>query len=147
MFIPVAASGPSRSQHAKAPPAEYADRAVETGVPARARKSPRQRDQIHTARRSHRHHWEEHVREVVIIFRDSGIGIAVQEIPHIWERLYRSDKSRAERGLGLGLSLVKAIVQAHGGRMEVDSQLGWGSTFRLTLPGAGAPELKLTPAM
>jgi len=82
---------------------------------------------------------EEHVKEVVIIFRDTGIGIAAEETPHIWERLYRSDKSRAERGLGLGLSLVKAIVQAHGGRIEVDSQLGRGSTFRLTLPGAGGP--------
>jgi signal transduction histidine kinase len=90
---------------------------------------------------------EENVKEVVIVLRDTGIGIAAEEIPHIWERLYRSDKSRAERGLGLGLSLVKAIVQAHGGQMEVDGQLGQGSTFRLTLPGAGAPELKMTSAM
>jgi signal transduction histidine kinase len=81
---------------------------------------------------------QERVKEVSILVRDSGIGIAAEEIPHIWERLYRSDKSRAERGLGLGLSLVKAIVQAHGGRMEVDSQLGGGSTFRLTLPGSNA---------
>jgi signal transduction histidine kinase len=81
---------------------------------------------------------QERVKEVSILVRDSGSGIAAEEIPHIWERLYRSDKSRAERGLGLGLSLVKAIVQAHGGRMEVDSQLGVGSTFRLTLPGSNA---------
>jgi signal transduction histidine kinase len=76
----------------------------------------------------------EHLKEVVIDVRDNGMGIAPQEIPHIWERLYRSDKSRTERGLGLGLSLVKAIVQAHGGRIEAESQLGRGSVFRLTLP-------------
>jgi signal transduction histidine kinase len=77
---------------------------------------------------------EEHATDVTIIVRDTGIGMAAEEIPHIWERLYRGDKSRAERGLGLGLSLVKAIVQAHGGRMEVDSRLGQGSTFRVTFP-------------
>lgn len=76
----------------------------------------------------------EHVNEVVIEVRDTGVGIAAEEIPHIWERLYRSDKSRAERGLGLGLSLVKAIVQAHGGRIEAESRLGAGSIFRLILP-------------
>lgn len=80
---------------------------------------------------------EELAQNVVIAVRDTGIGIAAAEIPHIWERLYRSDKSRAERGLGLGLSLVKAIVQAHGGRIEVDSRLEHGSTFRLILPRAG----------
>lgn len=77
---------------------------------------------------------EEHLTGVTIIVRDTGIGMEMEEIPHIWERLYRSDKSRAERGLGLGLSLVKAIVHAHGGRMEVDSRLGEGSTFRVTFP-------------
>jgi signal transduction histidine kinase len=71
---------------------------------------------------------------VIIDVRDTGMGITAEEIPHIWERLYRSDKSRAERGLGLGLSLVKAIVQAHGGRIDAESQLGRGSVFRLTLP-------------
>ena len=76
----------------------------------------------------------EHVNEVTIEVRDTGVGIAAEEIPHIWERLYRSDKSRTERGLGLGLILVKAIVQAHGGRIEADSRLGGGSVFRVTLP-------------
>jgi len=71
--------------------------------------------------------------QVVISVRDSGIGIPHEEIPHVWERLYRGDKSRSQRGLGLGLSLVKAIVQAHAGECEVESAAGSGSTFILQL--------------
>ncbi len=52
---------------------------------------------------------------VVLSVDDTGVGIPADELPHIWERLYRGDKSRTERGLGLGLSLVKAIVEAHAG--------------------------------
>ena len=59
-------------------------------------------------------------------------------MPRIWDRLYRGDKSRSERGLGLGLSLVKAIVEAHGGRVAVTSTPGTGSRFDLTLPSASA---------
>ena len=55
---------------------------------------------------------------------DTGIGIPPDELPRIWERLYRGDASRSERGLGLGLSLVKAIVEAHGGRVETVSAPG-----------------------
>jgi signal transduction histidine kinase len=77
---------------------------------------------------------EERVNETVILVRDTGMGIAAEELPRIWERLYRGDKSRTERGLGLGLSLVKAIVQAHGGRVEVKSDPGKGSTFCVRLP-------------
>ena len=65
---------------------------------------------------------------------DTGIGIPADELPHIWERLYRGDKSRSARGLGLGLSLVKAIVEAHGGRVAVESTPGAGSRFVLRLP-------------
>jgi signal transduction histidine kinase len=65
---------------------------------------------------------------------DTGIGIPPEELPHIWDRLYRGDKSRAERGLGLGLSLVRAIVQAHGGRVDVSSRPGSGSRFEIHLP-------------
>jgi signal transduction histidine kinase len=72
---------------------------------------------------------------VVVIFRDNGLGIADHDLPHIWDRLYRGDKSRHEHGLGLGLSLVKAIVEAHGGRAEVTSTPHEGSEFRVVLPG------------
>ena len=71
---------------------------------------------------------------VVLVFRDSGMGIAEHDLPHIWDRLYRGDKSRHEHGLGLGLSLVKAIVEAHGGRVEVNSTPHEGSEFRVVLP-------------
>jgi signal transduction histidine kinase len=74
--------------------------------------------------------------DAVLSVADSGVGIPSDELPRIWERLYRGDKSRAERGLGLGLSLVKAIVEAHGGRVSVSSRPGHGSRFELCLPGA-----------
>jgi signal transduction histidine kinase len=66
--------------------------------------------------------------------RDTGAGIPPDELPRIWDRLFRGDRSRAERGLGLGLSLVKAIVEAHGGTATVESEVGRGSTFTVTLP-------------
>jgi signal transduction histidine kinase len=67
-------------------------------------------------------------------FRDSGIGIATEELPKIWNRLYRVERSRTERGLGLGLSLVKAVTEAHGGTVEVVSREGAGSDFTVVLP-------------
>ena len=66
--------------------------------------------------------------------RDTGLGISADELPHIFDRLFRGDRSRAERGLGLGLSLVKAVVEAHGGTVAVDSEPGRGSTFTVSLP-------------
>ncbi|MBM3838406.1 MAG: HAMP domain-containing protein [Verrucomicrobia bacterium] len=71
---------------------------------------------------------------VVIRFRDTGIGIPPEEQGRIWERLFRGDKSRSQRGLGLGLSLVKAIVETHRGRVEVRSEVGQGSEFTVRLP-------------
>jgi signal transduction histidine kinase len=71
---------------------------------------------------------------MVVAVQDSGAGIPPAEIPRIWDRLYRGDKSRSTGGLGLGLSLVKAVVEAHGGRVEVASELGVGSRFTLYLP-------------
>jgi signal transduction histidine kinase len=66
--------------------------------------------------------------------RDNGPGINPDELPRIWDRLFRGDASRTERGLGLGLSLVRAIVKAHGGTVDVESALGNGSTFTVALP-------------
>jgi heavy metal sensor kinase len=70
----------------------------------------------------------------VVEVTDTGIGVAANELPRIWERLYRGDQSRSQRGLGLGLSLVKAIGEAHGGRVEVESAPGKGSRFTVHLP-------------
>jgi signal transduction histidine kinase len=72
--------------------------------------------------------------EIVITVHDTGIGIPPEELPKVWDRLYRGDKSRSERGLGLGLSLVKAIVQAHNGHVEASSEPGRGSLFSVYLP-------------
>jgi len=76
----------------------------------------------------------------VLSVKDNGIGIAEEHHPRIFERFYRVDKgrSRSTGGTGLGLSIVKHITEAHGGRIEVDSQEGMGSTFRLYLPTNGA---------
>ncbi len=65
---------------------------------------------------------------------DTGPGIGADELPRIWDRLFRGDRSRTERGLGLGLSFVKAIVEAHGGSVTVASQPGAGATFDVRLP-------------
>lgn len=65
---------------------------------------------------------------------DTGLGIAEEELPHIFERFYRCDRSRSESGIGLGLSLVKAIVKAFGGEINVRSALNQGSSFLVKLP-------------
>jgi len=75
--------------------------------------------------------------EAVLEVADRGPGIAAEDLPRIWDRLYRADSSRSQRGLGLGLSLVQAIVQAHGGRVGVESSPGQGSVFWVRLPLAG----------
>lgn len=68
--------------------------------------------------------------------RDDGIGIGAEELHHIWERFYRADKSRADGGhSGLGLSMVKWIAEAHGGRIQAESTPGSGSTFTFMFPG------------
>jgi len=65
---------------------------------------------------------------------DDGIGIAQENLDKIWERFYRVDSSRTEEGSGLGLSMVEALVKAHGGYVDVQSKLGEGSVFSVYLP-------------
>ena len=72
--------------------------------------------------------------EILIAVKDTGIGIPHDELHRIWDRLYRGDQSRSQRGLGLGLSLVKAIVTAHRGTVIVSSTPGIGSVFSVSLP-------------
>ncbi len=73
---------------------------------------------------------------VRIIVRDTGTGIDEQELPFIWERLHRSDKSRSRDtgGSGLGLAIVKKIIDLHAGEIVVDSQAGQGTQFTIQLP-------------
>lgn len=75
-------------------------------------------------------------REVIVSVRDQGVGIAFWEIPHLFERFYRSPAARrAEReGLGVGLYIVRGLIEAHGGRIWVESEEGRGSTFTFALP-------------
>ena len=72
----------------------------------------------------------------VVSVCDTGIGIPPEDLPHIFERFYRVDKarSRSEGGSGLGLAIAQRIAEMHGGRIEVESRVGVGSTFRVYLP-------------
>lgn len=74
--------------------------------------------------------------EAHIAVQDTGVGISPEHLPRIFERFYRVDKnrSRALGGTGLGLSIVKHVAQSHGGRVDVESSPGKGSTFRIILP-------------
>jgi heavy metal sensor kinase len=72
----------------------------------------------------------------IVAIKDTGVGIAAEDMPFIFERFYRVDKarSRAQGGTGLGLAICRYIAEAHGGKIEVESQVGVGSTFSVWLP-------------
>jgi two-component system phosphate regulon sensor histidine kinase PhoR len=72
--------------------------------------------------------------------RDTGVGIPYSDLPHVFERFYVVDRSRARgsSGTGLGLSIVKHIVEAHGGQASAQSELGYGATFTCEFPIATA---------
>lgn len=72
--------------------------------------------------------------ETTFTVADNGRGIPEEEIDRIWERFYKTDRSRSEPGTGLGLAIVKHVALAHGGRVDVDSKPGAGATFRITVP-------------
>jgi heavy metal sensor kinase len=77
---------------------------------------------------------------VVASVRDTGAGIPADELGRIFERFHKVDASRSQVGFGLGLSLAREIAKAHGGSIEVESRLGRGSVFRVTLPlGESSP--------
>jgi len=82
--------------------------------------------------------WERSGDEAIIRVIDSGVGIPADELPRIFERFYRVDvsRSRSTGGAGLGLSIVRQLVAAHGGRVWAESTAGEGSTFSFTLPTA-----------
>ncbi len=76
---------------------------------------------------------------VSVAVSDTGIGISPEDLPHIFDRFYRADRSRGRSGgAGLGLAIAHWIAQAHHGRLEVTSEVGRGSTFTLWLPELGA---------
>jgi two-component system sensor histidine kinase BaeS len=74
--------------------------------------------------------------QIEISVADTGEGISAEDLPYIFERFYRVDKSRtrATGGSGLGLTIAKRLVEAHGGQIKVQSELGKGSCFSFTLP-------------
>ena len=75
-----------------------------------------------------------HRNEAVLVFEDNGIGISDENLPRIFDRFYRCDKSRQQSGTGLGLSLVKAVVQDLGGTIQVSSRYGRGTLVTVSLP-------------
>jgi signal transduction histidine kinase len=78
-------------------------------------------------------HWVE------VSVSDTGEGIPAADLPNVFERFYRVDRSRARAtgGSGLGLTIAKRMVEAHGGRIEAQSKLGRGSRFSFTVPISG----------
>ena len=69
-----------------------------------------------------------------VCVNDNGVGIEAKDLPYIFNRFYRADKTGRVKGTGLGLSIVKHAVEAHGGAIRAESSPGAGATFTITLP-------------
>jgi len=89
---------------------------------------------------------EQDARFVHITVADDGRGIDPEELPHIFERFYRADRSRDRSGSGLGLSIVEWIIKAHQGTVQIESAVGSGTTFTLQLPVLADADQNLPPA-
>ena len=72
-------------------------------------------------------------KSVTVTVRDTGVGIAPEHLPNIFDRFYRVDESRSTEGIGLGLAIALDIVRAHGGNVDVESEVGKGTTFTVQL--------------
>ena len=81
--------------------------------------------------------WKDN-RQVWVAVIDTGVGIAPEDLPHVFERFWRADRSRTRYsgGTGIGLAIARRLVELQGGQIEVESELGLGSTFRFSLPVA-----------
>jgi signal transduction histidine kinase len=79
---------------------------------------------------------QDHRDHAEVSITDQGMGVAPEVLPHLFGRFYRTELAKASRepGLGLGLYITRSLVEAHGGRISVESTPGKGSTFRFTLP-------------
>ena len=79
-----------------------------------------------------------HGEQVTLTVQDSGQGISPEDLPFVFDRFYRADKSRAEKNgeSGLGLAIAKVLVEAHGGMLEAKSVIGRGTTFLIHLPAS-----------
>ncbi|MGA8026047.1 MAG: ATP-binding protein [Bryobacteraceae bacterium] len=84
---------------------------------------------------------------VRLVVEDSGVGIPKDHLPHIFDRFYRVPDPNPEKGLGLGLSFVAAIVKAHGGEIHVESETGTGSRFEVMLPAGAVRAPSETPVL
>lgn len=80
--------------------------------------------------------------EIIIKFCDTGVGIAESDLANIFDLFYRASNSRREEGMGIGLSVVKNIIETHGWRIEVESEKGKGSCFTIFIPLNQEPEQK-----
>jgi len=85
-------------------------------------------------------------REVVVSVADGGPGISQQDLPHLFDKYFRASGTREKEGLGIGLYATRLLVQAHGGRIWVDSSVGRGTTFYVALPTALPEEQRRAPS-